>query len=281
MPQAAVPKTASRRRRRNNRLFRVSAAALKRVVFSARWISLALLALCVYALVLIGLDTNFYLTLIPVEGTTSIPPAEIVEASGLAGAHIFAADPNRAAARIDELPGVISAMVTLRWPNDVLIRIEEDSPVAIWKEAEEEYWITGDGALVPSRVETVGLLTIESELPLVGADGQEASPTAVDEDEVTAESERRTSLAFVPQAVLAGGLQLRELRPNIQRLYYRPSGGLSYEDGRGWRVYFGEGTDMHQKVVIYETIVEDLLARELTPAYISVSNKEKPFYMIR
>jgi hypothetical protein len=35
---------------------------------------------------------------------------------------------------------------------------------------------------------------------------------------------------------------------------------------------------MNQKLVIYETIVEDLLARGLTPQYISVSNQEKPYY---
>jgi hypothetical protein len=56
---------------------------------------------------------------------------------------------------------------------------------------------------------------------------------------------------------------------------------LSYEDGRGWRVYFGTGNDMAQKMIIYEAIVEDLLARGLTPAYISVSNKEKPYYRLQ
>jgi hypothetical protein len=35
---------------------------------------------------------------------------------------------------------------------------------------------------------------------------------------------------------------------------------------------------MHQKVVVYETIVAELQARGITPVYISVSNKEKPYY---
>ena len=74
---------------------------------------------------------------------------------------------------------------------------------------------------------------------------------------------------------------LRELRPNINQLYYRPAGGLSYQDGRGWRAYFGEGTDMNQKLVVYEAIVADLESRGLTPAYISVSNQEKPYYATR
>ena len=73
-------------------------------------------------------------------------------------------------------------------------------------------------------------------------------------------------------------MQLRELRPNIDRLFYRPAGGLSYQDGRGWRVYLGTGQNMHQKLVVYETVVEDLLSRGLQPEYIGVSNQERPYY---
>jgi hypothetical protein len=97
-------------------------------------------------------------------------------------------------------------------------------------------------------------------------------------DELVATAVPQANIAFIPQDVMDGAKQLRQLRPNIEKLYYRGDSGLSYQDGRGWRVYFGTGTDMNQKLVIYETIVEDLLARGLTPQYISVSNQEKPYY---
>jgi hypothetical protein len=86
-------------------------------------------------------------------------------------------------------------------------------------------------------------------------------------------------VGFIPQDVLLGALQLRQLRPNIDKLYYRPSGGLSYQDGRGWRAYFGNGTDMNQKLAVYETIIADLSARGIQPQYVSVSNQEKPYYL--
>ncbi len=35
---------------------------------------------------------------------------------------------------------------------------------------------------------------------------------------------------------------------------------------------------MAQKLMVYERVVEDLLARGLTPEYVSVSNQEQPFY---
>ena len=84
----------------------------------------------------------------------------------------------------------------------------------------------------------------------------------------------------MPEAVLAGALQLRELRPNIDKLYYQPSDGLGYQDGRGWTAYFGAGRDMHQKLVVYETIVANLLERGARPAYISVANQYKPYYRL-
>ncbi len=281
LPRIEVPKTARRRRRRNAWQMRVPTDALRRLFLSARWLSLGLLSLAVYAVFLIGSDVNFYLTYIPVEGSFTIPPADIVQASDLAGVHIFAADPGAAAAQIAELPGVISATVTVGWPNEVLIRVREDNPIAVWEEGGRDYWVTENGRLIPARTGSIGLLRIQSEMGEVQHGGETAVdetwllPLSQEEDSTTTP---QTALTFIPNDVLVGALQLRDLRPNLDRLYYRPAGGLSYEDSRGWRVYFGTGSDMAQKMVIYEAMVDDLLARGLTPAYISVSNKEKPHY---
>lgn len=273
-PQMTVPRTASVRKRRNR--WYVPTATIRQFVFSSRWVSLILLLIVVYALILTGKDLHFYLTMIPIEGATTIPPAEIVTASGLAGAHIFAADPNLAAKQIAAVPGVISATVTLHWPNLAEVKIKEDSPIAIWQEGEATYWITRNGRLLPARGDTANLLHIEAEVNVVG-DGL----TAPNDPASNVDSDPTAHVGFIPMAILEGALQLRELRPNIEQLYYRPSGGLSYQDGRGWRAYFGTGTDMAQKLVVYETIVADLQTRQLTPDYISVSNQNKPYYRAR
>lgn len=301
MPTMSMPKTVKKRKRRNSQQ-RISQplSSVRQVVFSTRWLSLGLLAAVVYALFLIGGDERFYLDYIPVEGAGAVPPAEIVEASQLAGHHIFAADPQQAADAITQIPGIVSSTVTLRWPNEVTIQVRENPPLAIWQEGETPYWVVEGGGLVPARVETVGLLQITSEADemttradmVVAADkipGLEsespAETPASDEETVPATDEDgeiilEADADFVPADVLEGAMQLRQLRPNIDRLYYRPSGGLSYQDGRGWRAYFGTGRDMHQKLVVYERIVEDLLSRGLQPTYISVSNQEKPFFML-
>jgi hypothetical protein len=147
--------------------------------------------------------------------------------------------------------------------------------------------VTEDGRLLPARADAPGLLQIDVEESPVAADmrgavvaAEEAEDTADGEETADAAAEEQSAADhFIPDRVLAGALQLRQLRPNIDKLFYRPSSGLSYQDGRGWRVYFGVGADMAQKLVVYETIVEDLLARELTPVYVSVSNQEKPYYL--
>lgn len=285
MPRLSVPKNARRRRRRNQtRVVRAPIASLRQILLSARWLSLGVLALSIYALTLIGMDENFYLTAIPVEGVISVPATEVVQASNLAGSHIFAADPGTAAQQImDNVPGIISAEVTLNWPNQVQINVTEDSPIAIWVEGSNQFWVTRTGRLVPARSASLGLLMIQSEVEGVGA--ATAVPATPTGDEVADAAETAVAepvsanMRFLPHDVLAGALQLKQLRPNIDRLYYRPSSGLSYQDGRGWRVFFGTGTDMSQKLVVYETIVEELLAQGLTPQYVSVSNQEKPYYL--
>jgi len=56
--------------------------------------------------------------------------------------------------------------------------------------------------------------------------------------------------------------------------------GLSYQDGRGWRAYFGVGINMGLKLAIYETLVADLVSRGIQPIYIDVSDPDAPFYRV-
>jgi cell division septal protein FtsQ len=280
MPRLHVPKNARRRRRRNQARVRLPLASLRQILLSARWLSLGLLALAIYAMSLIGLDERFYLTAIPVEGVISVPATEVVQASSLAGSHVFAADPGAAAQQImDNVPGIISATVTLGWPNQVQINVTEDSPIAIWIEGSNQFWVTRNGRLIPARSESLGLLMIQSEVAAANAAPGEANEADEENGEILVVAATNPHIRFVPHDVLAGALELKRLRPNIERLFYRPSSGLSFQDGRGWRVFFGTGTDMTQKLVVYETIVEELLAQGLTPQYVSVSNQEKPYYL--
>ncbi len=94
-------KTAQKRKRRNSQeRYRRPVAGALAFVLNTRWISLAILALCAYTLYTIGSDDRFYLNTIPVEGASSLDINHVVAESGLAGRHIFAADPQEAADRL-------------------------------------------------------------------------------------------------------------------------------------------------------------------------------------
>ena len=257
LPSIKVPEDAKKRKRRNDPRIQMPIEVLKNLLLTSRWVSLSLLAMCVWALVLIGGNDSFYLSVIPVRGAKSISDSEIVQASGLEGRHVFAANPQDSASRIKGIPGVKNAAVTLLWPNEVNIEVGEETPVAIWNQRGKNYWINESGQLLPARSVIPGLLVIESEEP---------RPARSNE--------------FVPEPIIRGALQLKELRPNIDRLFYRPETGLSYQDGRGWRGHFGTGTDMEQKLVVYETIIEELVDIVRPISYISVRNQAKPYYKL-
>lgn len=277
-PSLSMPSTVNRRKRRQrfNWQLPFGREQLAQVAVSPRWISLVLLAITLYAIITIGLDEQFYVTTMPISGVSAIPAQEVADVSGLGGIHIFAADPVAAAAAIDDIPGIISATVTLRWPNKVSITVIEDTPVAIWEEAGQTYWINAKGSLMPARADIPGLLHIQSQMsnpPL-----RVPPPLEDAQDPFALETEPPVVIGFISLDILEGALLLKQLRPNIERFYYEPAEGLSYQDGRGWRAYFGTGLDMHQKLVVYETIVADLLSRGRAPRYISVSNQQKPYY---
>ncbi len=275
MPRMRVPATANRRRKRNIRRLRVPSEAIRSVLLSARWASLLLVILSVGALAVIGFHEDFYVTFIPVDGVASISPEEVVAASGLAGAHVFSVDPGKVAENIRKLPGVISATVNLSWPNEVQISIREDTPVAIWLQDNQQYWVSKEGALLPARLSVGGLLVIQAEgFPLPGAAPVDPLETGEEVRDATPESE----LPYLPPEILAGALELQRIKPSLTRLYYDPSGGLSFLDGSGWRAYFGSGDNIPGKMVVYEAVIADLLSRSLTPQYVSVANYEKPYY---
>jgi hypothetical protein len=197
-------------------------------------------------------DRQMYVTSINLGGAVLVPPEEIYAESGLAGQHIFWVDPAATAERVAAIPGLAAAQVEVAWPAQVTVVVEERVPQVLLREGGKEWWVDAQGREFKARGDLPGLLPIESQAgqPLDG---------------------------LPPEAVL-GALQLKQLRGNIEKLYYEPARGLSYQDGRGWRGYFGVGLDMAEKLAVYERLVEDLMGQGLTPREISVENVRAPFY---
>jgi hypothetical protein len=234
-----------------SRLQRVISA----LVTSPRWISLLILLVIGSAFYFVGADMTYYVSQVEVTGAATLSQRAIVEASRMEGMHIFWLDPAEAAQGVAEIPSVRTATVEVIWPSAASITVSERAPVLVWDQAGDRFWVDEEGRLMQARHEAPELLLVLSQQP----------------DKLYV-GER------IPWEVMAGALQLRQERPNIDSLFYEVGNGLSYEDGRNWRAYFGTGLDMNQKLAVYEVLVADLQARGLQPKYISVINKDKPFY---
>jgi hypothetical protein len=247
------------RRGLNARSFvpRLRLPSLPRVAVGWRLASLSLVVLLSAMLVRLLVDPEMYVNRgINLGGAALVPGEEIYRASGVAGQHIFWVNPVQVQQNALSVPGIASATVTVEWPSTITLVVRERIPLVKWIEGEREWWVDAQGQKFKARSDLPGLL-----------------PILVDDvrDNVR-------SYQDVPVEAVAGALQLRELRPNIELLHYDSLHGLSYQDGRNWRGYFGVGAQMAQKLAVYETLVDNLLSRGIQPVMISVENVKAPYY---
>ena len=201
-------------------------------------------------------EPQFFVGAIDLAGAQFVPGAEIYEASNVDSQQIFWLDPKQIQRRIEQVQGIESAAVEIGWPNQVNVTVVERRPALLWQQGGEARWVDNYGVVFPSRAEVQDLLPIMvDDTPDPLAEGQ-----------------------TIPTAAIQGALQLRQLRPNIELLHYDAQNGLSYQDGRGWRGYFGVGADMQVKLAVYETLVDSLLKRDIHPQIVNVANPDVPYY---
>ncbi|NDJ54194.1 MAG: FtsQ-type POTRA domain-containing protein [Chloroflexi bacterium] len=236
-----------------------------------RWVSFFVLIVTIGLGAFLFTNPMFYVTQAEIGGTRYVPANEVFTRSKVANFHVFCVDPDEIAARVLESPNVTHAEVIVAWPARVIILVREREPALVWEDPQGDqvfrYWVDLNGHLMPLREELPGLVRIINE----GGSIPFSCPGPACDDP--------DAVAIDPDVVL-GAQHLKTLRSNIDVLYYDPVRGLSYQDGRGWRGYFGVGTDMDYKLVVYETLVEDLEQRGIRPIYIDVSSPEAPFYRV-
>jgi cell division septal protein FtsQ len=222
-------------------------------IFSA----LIVVALMTVMFVFFGSD-YFYVHSVGVGGLHYLTKEEVFSLSGIANMHIFWVDPAAVRTALLRSPTIADATVNVTWPpNMVQIVIQEREPALVWEQAGVATWIDLQGRVMRQREDRPDLLR-------VSADGADLGPLgpqdSVDEDAVS------------------GALQLRTLFPDISVLRYNAEKGLGYVDQKGWDAWFGVGTDMPERILIYNAIVADLQSRGIQPSEVNVENPDAPFY---
>lgn len=199
----------------------------------------------------------FYVHSVSVGGLKYMTKEEVFALAGIANMHIFWVDPQEVRKNILRSPTIADASVQVGWPpNMVQISIQEREPALIWEQSGVAVWLDIQGRVMNLREDRPDLLRIDSDVE----DGPLGPNVQMDVNIVT------------------GALQLKALRSNITELKYDPGKGLGYDDGRGWKVWFGTGTDMPEKLLIYETIVKNVQARNVHPTEIDMMNPDAPVY---
>lgn len=201
----------------------------------------------------------FYVHSIAVGGLKYLTKEEIFALTDVANMHVFWIDPETVRQNVLRSPTIADARVTIGWPpNMVQLVVQEREPALVWEQSGVATWVDVQGRVMFQHEDRPDLVRIAS----VINDGPMGQNVQLNLDIVT------------------GALQLKQLRPNIEVLRYDPVKGLGYTDGRGWMVWFGIGTHMPEKLLIYEAIVNNLLSRNIVPAEISVVNPDAPVYSV-
>ncbi len=198
----------------------------------------------------------FYIRSIGVGGLHYMSSSEIFSLTNVTNMHIFWVDPEQVRADILRSPTVADAQVRVGWPPVMLqIIITEREPALVWEQSGTAVWIDLQGRVMREREDRPDLLRVSADEP--GTIGTSIDPN-----------------------IVTGAVQLQALLPNVTGLRYHSDKGLGYNDQRGWEAWMGTGSDMAEKVKIYDALVASLQARGIVPDEISVENPDAPFYSI-
>jgi hypothetical protein len=192
-------------------------------------------------------------------GNKMLTPAQIRSIAQAKGMPSFLIDPGEIANRLTAHSEIATAHISVTWPNQVEIQIEEREPLVAWNDAGRKWWLSKDGVAFLQHGEWPGLVQVTTQEPALNIT-QDPLATAISPD--------------VLVAATALSAQLAE----AESLNYDSVKGLSFDDPRGWTAAFGFGGDMLLKVRLYRGIVDDLTQRGISATLISVADPATPYY---
>lgn len=209
-------------------------------------------------LVLFFSSDAFYIHSVAVGGLHYMTKEEVFALTDIANVQVFWIDPEQVRQSVLRSPTVADVKVYIGWPpNMVQLVIEEREPALVWEQAGVANWIDLQGRVMKQREDRPDLLQVSADNSIEGplSPNERLSPDIVN-----------------------GALQLHTLMPNVKILRYNPDGGLGFKDPAGWDAWFGEGTDMAEKILIYKALIANLQGRGIQPGEVNVSNADAPYY---
>jgi hypothetical protein len=201
-----------------------------------------------------------------VTGLSRLSPEEIGSGAGINGEMIFLLRPDEVATQLRlKFPELASTQVKIAFPNLVHIQATEREPVLLWQQGEGYTWIDASGVAFHPHGEAPGLV------PVLASDAPPSNPEAADDP--------LNPPAFLAPDMVKTALALAPIVPAGNTLTYDPKYGLGWTDSRGWQVFFGTTSkDMALKMRVYQSLVDSLAGRGITPVFISMIHADAPYY---
>lgn len=201
-----------------------------------------------------------------IDGLLRISAEDVNDAIGIAGKSIFMLDTDKMAQELQTtFPELGDITIDVAFPAEVYVYVSERQPVLAWKQSNRTIWVDSEGIGFFARTDDPALTTIYAK----------DSPT------VALESMEISEGQFLPKEMVAAIQKIAAIAPAKTPILYDHQNGLGWEDGRGWKAYFGtELVDIDLKMREYEAIVNYVTHQGITPSMINVAYVHAPFYRL-
>jgi cell division septal protein FtsQ len=185
-------------------------------------------------------------TNVQIRGNQRASTDEIYAASELEGTNVFRVQPEEAARRVTDLPGIAASQIHLRLPARVIIDVEELTPLAIMQTVTETVWVGTDGTSIQQAGDPPRLILVDD-----------------------SGSVRDVHGTVLPE-IVEGLEAIQAGRPDLTEIHYGTLEGLYLRVPEGYTVYLGEGGGMSRKLALLEATQQQVLERGLHPQVIDL-----------
>ncbi len=208
-------------------------------------------------LILLTNTELFQVNEIHMQGLDRFTEGEISQAINITGSSILFINPERIKKDLQlTYPGLSEVDVQVIWPSSVSISLKERNPVLAWNWDGHVRWVDENGVAFEPHDEGLDVVQVRSAI----------LPPTVDD-------------RFVDPRIVRTVAVLDDYLPEGVDMIYTSEHGLGWHDTRGWVVYFGFNDDnAEKKMNVYQSIVQYLEGKRITPAIINVEFLDSPYF---
>jgi len=220
-------------------------------------------AICLFALYSMFMSLRFIVNRVELSGAERLDANAVNSALSVTGAWIFDVQPDEMLEVLQtQFPELETVSISVGFPARVIVKVQERLPVIAWEQAGLTVWIDAAGITFLPQETSEGMIKVEALEP----------PPALSADAAARHQLIKPEMVIALQA-------LNQFAPQGVTLLYDPKMGFGWNDPSGWLAFFGQdGVDIDQRLAIYQTILNELAARRLSPTLISVAQLHAPYY---